>query len=389
MKKGKVLVIAGVAILMLMLVVLPLLAACAKPAPSAPIKIGVIVDFTGVGADYGPQFEEGYLLRFEEANYQAAGRTIELIWEDGGTAPDVALDKARKLVESDGVQIVLGPAYTGPQVGVAPYFKEHNILSLAQFGLDYEELVEYGTWIAPQSTTYAQVMALGEHMADLGYKNIATITMDYSAGYKYMGGIEDKFKEKGGTIVQQQFVPLGTADFSAYITNVSDEADAVVTVVWGLAGFIQQWDSFGMTLPRFHAYMALDIWQDNLPSVGPITPGGVGMDMYTWTIDTPENKRFVDAFEKRFGNKPEELNATGYSQASIVLAALEATGGDESFDKMWDAIINLKLDLPQGPVSFTPNGVGIITTYATAIEKVEGKWAIVVKEQYDGITDPR
>ncbi|MBA7674260.1 hypothetical protein ES703_82468 [subsurface metagenome] len=60
----------------------------------------------------------------------------------------------------------------------------------------------------------------------------------------------------------------------------------------------------------------------------------------------------------------------------VILAGLEATGGDDSFDVLWPAILALEIDTPQGPLSFSPEGVAITNMYVTQAEKVDGEYRL-------------
>jgi hypothetical protein len=69
-----------------------------------------------------------------------------------------------------------------------------------------------------------------------------------------------------------------------------------------------------------------------------------------------------------------EQNA--YTLAKVVLAGLKATNGDDSFGKLWPAVLKLKMDTPQGPLSFTPEGVAITDMYVTEAQKKDGEYVL-------------
>src|SRR5665811_118765 len=90
-------------------------------AAAGTIKIGALLDFTGPIADLGPMFEMGIKLALEEVNYTVAGKKIELIVEDSATSVDTAVLKAKKLVEQDGVKIIIGPLMGDAHLALGPY----------------------------------------------------------------------------------------------------------------------------------------------------------------------------------------------------------------------------------------------------------------------------
>ena len=89
------------------------------PAPAEPIKIGCLAPLTGPFAMWGKWFTQAFDLALEEANYEFGGRPIEWLLEDeGGADVGMALDKAKKLVEADKIDIMIGPFYGGSHFSV-------------------------------------------------------------------------------------------------------------------------------------------------------------------------------------------------------------------------------------------------------------------------------
>lgn len=196
-KKGLLRVIGGSAILTIL--VLLLLGVCISQGwATEPIKIGAILEFTGPMADYGPLLKEGIEMRLEEAGYKVAGRPIKLIIEDGATNTSISLEKAKKLVEKDKVEIILGPNHSGVATGLAPYFSKNKVISLGL--MDHPvELAKSGHVLVYPASLYTVGMPLGWYAYDnLGYRSVTSIGADYVAGYQFIGGILDMFEKEGG-----------------------------------------------------------------------------------------------------------------------------------------------------------------------------------------------
>jgi len=83
---------------------------CAKPAPEEipPIKIGALIPYTGPGANTAQALDDALDLALDEAGWEVMGRKIILISEDETVDPAVAVAKAKKLVEQDKVDVILG-----------------------------------------------------------------------------------------------------------------------------------------------------------------------------------------------------------------------------------------------------------------------------------------
>ncbi len=97
-------------------------------ASGGTIKIGALLDFTGPVAELGPIFQVGIEAALEEVNYMVAGKKVELIIEDSATSVDTAVAKAKKLVEQDGVKIIIGPLMGDAHLALSPYCAEKGVI---------------------------------------------------------------------------------------------------------------------------------------------------------------------------------------------------------------------------------------------------------------------
>src|SRR5688572_29421018 len=100
-------------------------AGCSAGAPAGPVKLGFIWLPTGVAADYGPEGKQAIELRLEQAGYTVAGRKVELvIGDEDALDATVTLDRVKKLVEQDRVDLLLGPLFGSSQQAVGPYLAD-------------------------------------------------------------------------------------------------------------------------------------------------------------------------------------------------------------------------------------------------------------------------
>ena len=323
-------------VLFMILVVLIFAASMAVEAQAAEkeIKLGFISDFTGPLALHGIAGRQGAILAMEEVNYTVAGRPIKFIVEDEASDPAVALDKARKLVESDKVCMFIGPFHGGCGGAVAGYNSKVGIPHLLPWYPVANDAMAKATWSWVTFGTLSQVpFAMGAYTYDkLGYRTLTTMATDYVAGREFIAGIQAAFVEgRGGKIIQEQWIPMNTKDVSPYISALKD-ADALmawfmgVTVIPGLSQIREFKVKMPVVMPQSgHSSnpKIMDQMGDNC--VGIITP-----DAYVWTIDNPKNKKFVEAYMKRWKEVPAGTAYGSYASAQIVLAALEKTGGDTS-----------------------------------------------------------
>ena len=346
------------------------------------------MELTGAGADYGAEAKLAIEMRLEEANYEVAGRPIEVIWEDDATDPSVALEKAKKLVEADKVDFIQGPIWSDAHLVMAPYLAETKTLANA-FESSAWELNEYGNWVVFTGTSLSYAGPLGDWLYDQGYRTVTTLSADYAFGYTVMNGPADQFKARGGTVVKQQWVPYGTIDYGPFITAL-EEADVFMPWEPGadMMRLLTQYREFGVDIPVAIPSPS-SMRSEQMAEVGESILGVVGMDVYSWTLDYPANLEFVAAFEAKFGKKPQMAHSTAYVVTSYLLAGLEATGGDANFDVLRPAILGLELDTPHGPLSFSPSGFAISPRVMVEARIVDGVYTWDAFETFPGERDPR
>ena len=360
-----------------------------------PIKIGVILPLTGALLKQGPLGKEGIEMALEDANYEVAGRKIVLIVEDDATDPTTGLDKARKLVERDKVAAILGPQHAGVANAIQPYINQNKVINLKIMQFPKALKAKYPWMLALNGTQEQTSVPMGWYAYEkLGYKTVTTIGPDFVAGRAFLGGFMAGFKEKGGTIVQEQWFPVGSIDFGPYLGNLKD-ADAFCGWVEGPGALrlINQYYEYGVSkkMPLIGAYASNLLDEDVLPQLGEKGLGIYGPTAYASTLDNPINKRVVDKFKAKHGGvRPTDtLMVGGYMNAFVLLHALKGTGGDTDPEKLRAAILNLNLkDTPIGPVRFTPDGLGILNMYIIKTAKVGNEYLWEVVQTYPN-TEPR
>ncbi len=365
-------------------------ASMAFGAPEKPIKIGAILNYTGPAAMLGPLFKNGIVRALEENNNKVAGRPIELIVEDAAGDPSVCIEKARKLVERDKVKIIIGPLMGDAHLAIAPYIANKKVLITTLYCGDIQ-LGKYRNWLTYPTTLVGLTVPLGWYAHDSGYRTMVMVTSDYAGGHGFMKGVRMGFEQKGGKVVQELFVPVGTADFGPYISTMKD-ADCVSFFVPNTgesSRLITQYREFGVKMPLLGTTLAADLPEAVMKELGDKVIGVQGQAAYIWSRDDPVNNNWVNAMEKRFGRKPGGLANNSYCITSAILAALKATGGDESFDKLWRALVRVQLATPQGPLSFTPEGLAITDGYIVEAKVIGGKYMWDPIKVYPQVLDPR
>ena len=235
------------------------LLAGATAAPQAAlaedtIKIGLLATLEGAFTVLGQDSMRGADLAFKEANYMAGGKKIEVIKGSSDASPDSAVKAARKLVEQDGVQILIGPLSGDEGLAVKDYAKTQpnvtfiNGTSAAQDTTLRDPAPNFYRF----TTDGAQWMAgLGEYaFKDKHYHTVVTVAEDYSFPYTQVFGFMADFCKAGGHVPKKFWVPIGNKDFSSVIAAIPDKVDAIYVALGGADGvnFLTQYQQAGGTV---------------------------------------------------------------------------------------------------------------------------------------------
>jgi len=355
-----------------------------------PIKIGTILNLTGPIAFIGPLFKNGIVMALEEVNYSVGGRKIELIPEDAAADMNVCLEKAKKLVERDQVHIIIGPLMGDAHMAIAPYLANKKVLTSSFYCGDLE-LTKYKNWFIYPTTLVGLTAPVGYYAAELGHKTMITAGTDYAGGHGFIKGIKMAFEEKGGKVIQEVWWPVGNKDFGPYLSSLK-KADTIGYFVEGPSAaqlFLSQYHEFGVKTPLLGTTLAADMPQQITSQLGDWVLGLKGQALYMADMDTAINKAWVKKMTKRFGQAPGGLEANSYAITKTILAALKATGGDDSFEKMWPALLEVKIDTPQGPLAVSPEGVALVNNYIVELKKKGNQYYWDPIKTFKAVEDPR
>ena len=366
-------------------VTLALVATCLLPAGTAsaqkgPIKVGLILPETGPLAANGKDMANGMQLFFEEQGWRLAGREIKLITEDDEGKPPTGLAKARSLVESQGVHLLMGPLSAVVGYAVAPYVDAKKVPTIFPI-VSAEDITQRkrSPYIVRTGWTSAQPShPFGKWAYDnLGYRKIAMIGYDFAFGWEVAAGFQRTFEEAGGQVVQKLWPPLGTADFAPYLAQLRRDVDAIYAIFSGADAlrFAKQYSEAG--LKGKLALIGGGTFTDEhvLRSMGDEVLGVVTALHYSAALPNPANKKFVQAYEAKYKQIPSYYSEGSYVAGLALKAALEATGGDiENTDKFLAALRRVDLtEAPRGPIRFDDFGNPIQNIYVRKVERVGGK----------------
>jgi branched-chain amino acid transport system substrate-binding protein len=369
----------------LAIVVLFVFFASGAPAAEKEIKIGFMTDLTSMLSINGISMRQAAILAMEEVGYKVAGNSAKLIIEDEASDPAIAMDRARKLVEKDKVCLVVGTIHAGSAGATADYYGRTRTPNLGPSYnmVDAAQIKAAWTWV-PFGTNESIGYASGVYTADvLGYKTATTMAMDYVAGRAFTGGFVTAFTERGGKIIQDQWIPMGTKDIAPYITALK-EADVLVPWFAGVtvtAG-VRQIREFKVKMPVVFPQCQFPAFPKQLAQIGDDGLGMISPEMYTWTIDNPKNRKFVEAYQKRWGELPSSNAGSTYLAMQMVFEALKKTGADTSPNALAKALDKTDIEGFVGPIRFGDARVGIVNYIIHKVVKSGNEYRTEVLTRY-------
>ncbi len=359
----------------------------------APIKIGFISPPSGAIAQAGKDMYSGCELHWEESGWQIGNRKVEVILEDNEGVPATALTKARKLVENDRVHTLAGVILSNVAYALVPYIESQGVPTIYPIN-SADDLTQRKRprWLVRTGFSAGGNMhPFGEYAAKvLGYKKVVTISLDYAFGWETVGGFHKTFEDNGGQIIQKIWVPLNVLDYAPYLAQVKKEAAAVFVLALGrwTVLFAKQYAASGLKgrIPLIAGGTYND--EHVLPQLGDESLGVISAHHYSAALDTPANKRFRAAFEKKYNRIPSFYSENCYTGARVVTEAVKAVGGRvEDRAALMAALRQVEIkDAPRGPIKMDPYGNPIQNIYVRKVEKVGGALQNTVIHTYPAVS---
>jgi branched-chain amino acid transport system substrate-binding protein len=336
--------------------------------------------------------DKGLKTALSMLDNQFMGRPLEYYPEDNGSDPVKAVEKARKLVESDGINVMIGPIFSPSAKAVTGYLgTASGIPQISIVGQPSENL-ETASGLAFIHTGFfdSHGYYFGKYLAELGYKTANVINFDDTPAYALTNGFKKAFvDEGGGEVLSENYVPLDMVDFSAYLTTM-EPAD--VTFFWifgnGAVPFVQQYHDYGLTAP-LAAPMSNNFSDEQLAELGDIGLGMLACDYYAYTLDNELNDEFIAGYQELYpGEYPTPQGYGAWQGVMLYLKGLEATGGDTTPSAVIEAMSNLSIDSPAGKVTIVPYQDAFIAKrdfFMLEVQEVNGVLTWVPVKTYDQV----
>ena len=361
------------------------------PAVAAEkVKIGFVTTITTPAGVIGKDMVDAVKLAMEDIDGKMAGLDVELIVEDDGFKPAIGKQKTDKLVKQDKVQFVTGFIWSHvllasqkSALGAGKFLISSNAGPSQMAGKLCHKNFFSTSWQNDQTP-----MAMGEVLNLNNVKSLYVMAPNYAAGKNMVAGVTRTFK---GKIIGKDLTKWGKdaqLDFSAELAKAkASGAEGIFVFYPGKAGgaFIKQYAQAGLQ-GKIPLYSVFTVDSIALPKLQKAKMNGVMGSVMTqfWApdLDTPQNKKFVSGFKKKYGRYPSFYAAQSYDTIFLIKSAVEAVNGDLSNkDGMRAAMEKANFPSVRGKFSYGNNHFPIQNFYSREVVKdSDGVWTTSVRE---------
>ncbi|MGE4534925.1 ABC transporter substrate-binding protein [Halomonas sp.] len=339
---------------------------------SAPVKLGLMLPYTGTYAALGEAITNGLKLAIEQQGGELGGRRVEYVELDSEANPSKAPQNMSRLVKSDRVDAVIGPVHSGVAMGMLRVAKQTGALTIipnAGLGAATNELCMPNVFRTSHNM-WQDAYPMGKVAHDRGHRRVVTITWDYAGGKEDVAAFEEAFSEAGGEVMEQILVPFPSTEFQSYLTQIASLApDAVYTFFAGGGGvsFVRDYAAAGLkeSIPLLGSGF---MTEGNLTALGEAGEGVLTTLHYAETLESEENRAFVSAYEAAYGETPDAYAVHGYDTGAMLAEAFTTVEGDTGDrDALFAALAEVELDSPRGPLRFSASHHPIQNVYLREI----------------------
>ena len=342
------------------------------------IKIGVLASLTGALESYGKQTQRGFELGLEYATngtMEVAGKKIEVVFEDTETKPEVAVQKATKLLEEDEVDFLVGSSSSGDTLAVLPLAEEYEKIMIVEPAVaDSITGSEFNPFIFRTARNSSQDAVAGAAaIAKPGVK-IATFAPDYSFGWDGVAAFKKAAEDLGAEVIVEEFADPAATDFTSNLQKVIEAKPDYMFVVW--AGANSPWNQIS-DLKMQEKGIKISTGAPDIAALSIMEPlvGMEGFTVYYHTLPKNEVNDYLvkEHIERYNGEVPDLFTPGGMSAAIAIVEALKKSEGDPDGNKLIGLMEGMSFETPKGTMTFrAEDHQALQTLYSIKLVKQQG-----------------
>lgn len=355
-----------------------------------PLKVGLLLPYTGTFAALGEAITNGLKLAIDQQGGSLSGRPVEYVVVDSEADPSKAVPNMQKLVSGSKVDVVVGPVHSGVGLGAVKVARESGvplIIPNAGFNAATGPLCAkniFRTSFSSWQTAYP----MGKVAADKGYKNIVTVAWRYGFGTESVDGFKEGFEKAGGKISKEIYVPFPDVEFQSQLTEIAALKPDAVFVFFaggGAAKFVKDYAAAGLQgkIPLLGSGF---LTEGTLAAQGAAANGVLTTLHYADTLDTPRNKTFREAYLQKFGKEADIYAVQGYDSGLLLTQSLAKVNGNTRDREAWTtAMADARIESPRGDWTFSKAHNPVQNIY---LRQVSDGSNVVVSTAAVALSDP-
>ena len=372
----------------------------AGTAAAQEVKIGIVLPYTGIGAQFGQQMDRGMEMYLKLNPDAVKPYTIKLIKRDdknpSGADSKVAV---QELLTQDKVAAVAGWVYSPNAIASAPVINAGHKLAVSMNAGTAFITNLAPTFVRTSFSMWHAGYAIGIAAAkQLHAKTAVVIYSDFPPGKDSLEAFRAAFEANGGRVIDA--IPAGgpatVPDFTPFFQRAKNEKPDVI-FVFVPAGdhavaVAKTYAALGMKEAGIKLIGPGDITEDDkLQAMGPAAVGIISMHHYNADLDNPENKRFVAAWKAAYGadSIPDFTAVGAYDGMAAIVHAIQATKGQMDGDAAVKSLLGWKFKSPQGEIMIDPDTRDIVMNeyLSEVVQGADGKLHMRVIGQIDHVKD--
>jgi len=360
-------------------------------AEKAPIRVGILVPYTGIAPLQAKGVSDGVELALAEVGMKAGGRTIQVFKEDDEFNPTVGLTKVRRLIDERKVNFIVGPVSSAVALAIYDYILKNQVVWVIPCAFTREltapDKANEKMFRTVETTDQANYPMGKWIVSKTPARSIGLIGQDYKAGHDSLAAFKAGFQDAGGKVIKEVFTAVNTMDYAPFLTAVDVKGvEAIYPWYSGTDAvrFVQQYQEFGLK-KRLPLYSQVTIVDDPyLSSIGDPAIGVIASTHYPVNADTPANQAFIKAYRAKYNEHPSRYSEYGYTAGKMIVAGVESLKGEiDNTSRLAKEIqkVSNGIETPSGPLAFDQYNQRIVNMYVVKTEKKDGKLVNVVIDQ--------
>ncbi|MUG71123.1 urea ABC transporter substrate-binding protein [Paenibacillus validus] len=349
-----------------------------KDGDAGTVPVGVLHSLTGTMSISEVSVRDATLLAIEEINKAGGvlGKQIKPIVEDGASDWPTFAEKTKKLLQKDKAAVIFGGWTSSSRKAVLPVVEQNK--GLFFYPVQYEGLEASPNIFYTGATTNQQIVPAVTWLLQNKGKTFFLLGSDYVFPRTANKIIKEQLKAEGGTLIAEEYTPLGHTDYNTIISKIKKEKpDIVFNTLNGDSNvaFFKQLKDAGISASDLTT-LSVSVAEEEIRGIGAsVLEGHYAAWNYYQTTDTPENRKFVEAYKAKYGQDrvTDDPIEAGYFGVYLWAEAVKKAGSFE-VDKVKEAAKGLEFNAPGGKVKIDGDNQHVFKTVRIGQVQADGQF---------------